>query len=140
MTVVFEDTYQVFQDQNKAQQIAALPDGRDRYGVMIHSVPSTMSQADLTRFARQVLAVSRSVFLASLDTGFYDSFSSIWTPSVKFQSSMNGSVSYNWISYYRLARCFVYDHRCIPILELDLCLFEHRGDLVLELIIYSSLR
>ncbi len=94
MTVVFEDTYQVFQDQNKAQQIAALPDGRDRYGVMIHSVPSTMSQADLTRFARQVLAVSRSVFLASLDTGFYESFSSMWTPSVKLQSSMNGSVSY----------------------------------------------
>lgn len=95
MTVVFEDTYQVFQDQNKAQKIGALPDGRDKYGVMIHSVPSTMTQDDLSRFACQVLAVSRSVFLASLDNAFYESFSSIWAPSVKLQSSMNGSITCN---------------------------------------------
>jgi hypothetical protein len=76
ITVVFEDSYHSY----KAQQagLASLPLDRSRYSYVIHSVPKSMSKANLGNFVDKLSLDAEFLFLTGLDQNYYESFGPWW--------------------------------------------------------------
>ncbi|KAK8927795.1 Spherulin-4 [Metarhizium anisopliae] len=75
VTVVFEETYDKWQDRSRS--LAALPKTRGAYSVMVNTVP-TMSNGTLSEFVNSLSDLAKYVFITSLSVDFYNSFANDW--------------------------------------------------------------
>ncbi|KID95492.1 spherulin 4-like cell surface protein, partial [Metarhizium majus ARSEF 297] len=75
ITVVFEETYDKWQDRSRS--LAALPPTRGAYSVMVNTVP-TMSNGTLSQFVNSLSDLAKYVFITSLSVDFYNSFANDW--------------------------------------------------------------
>ncbi|EFY94704.1 spherulation-specific family 4 protein [Metarhizium robertsii] len=75
VTVVFEETYDKWQDRSRS--LAALPKTRGAYSVMVNTVP-TMSNGTLSQFVNSLSDLAKYVFITSLSVDFYNSFANDW--------------------------------------------------------------
>jgi hypothetical protein len=87
ITVVFEGSYQAYQEQEAA--LTSLPPGRLQYSYVIHSMPMSMSEADLRNFAYTLSAHTGLFFLTDLSQDYYESFGPDWRG---FIEAMPGSM------------------------------------------------
>ncbi|KID81643.1 spherulin 4-like cell surface protein [Metarhizium guizhouense ARSEF 977] len=75
ITVVFEETYDKWQDRSRS--LAALPPTRGAYSIMVNTVP-TMSNGTLSQFVNSLSDLAKYVFITSLSVDFYNSFANDW--------------------------------------------------------------
>ncbi|TWU71438.1 hypothetical protein ED733_002676 [Metarhizium rileyi] len=77
MTVIFEESYAKWQDQDQTKPLDLLPKTRGAYSIMIHSMPA-MSNSTMGQFVDKVAGLAKNVFLTSLHVDFYNSFATDW--------------------------------------------------------------
>ncbi|KAI9374746.1 cell surface spherulin 4-like protein [Aspergillus egyptiacus] len=78
-TVVFEASYETFQERDGAKLFEAIPDSdRSKLCAVIHSVPDSVEGTDLRGLVRQVRRIADEVFITHLDTNYYASFGRKW--------------------------------------------------------------
>ncbi|KAL2814964.1 Spherulation-specific family 4 [Aspergillus granulosus] len=83
-TVVFEATYDTFQERDGANLFEQIPNSdRRQLCAVIHSVPRFVEGSQLRRFVRQVRRVADEVFITHLSTDYYASFGHQWTEFVR---------------------------------------------------------
>jgi hypothetical protein len=82
LSVVFEGTYSTYQIYDFRSQIAALQAsskcGRDKLACIVHGVPSTLSDNDVTALVNGLRTLSGSIFVTGLSVDYYASFSPGW--------------------------------------------------------------
>ncbi|GFF31705.1 spherulin-4 [Aspergillus udagawae] len=78
-TVVFEATYDTFQERHGANLFTAIPDSnRSQLCAVIHSVPESVEGSALRGLVKQVRKVADEIFITHLDTDYYASFGRQW--------------------------------------------------------------
>ncbi|KAH1885906.1 hypothetical protein KXX01_000508 [Aspergillus fumigatus] len=78
-TVVFEATYDTFQERHGAKLFEAIPDSnRSQLCAVIHSVPESVEGSALRSLVKQVRKVADEIFITHLDTDYYASFGRQW--------------------------------------------------------------
>ncbi|KAL4882771.1 cell surface spherulin 4-like protein [Aspergillus karnatakaensis] len=78
-TVVFEATYDTFQQRNGAKLFEAIPDSnRRQLCAVIHSVPDRVEGSELRGFVRDVRRVAEEIFITHLSTDYYADFGGKW--------------------------------------------------------------
>jgi hypothetical protein len=78
-TVVFEATYDTFQERHGANLFEAIPESnRSQLCAVIHSVPETVEGSALRGLVKQVRKVAEEIFITHLDTDYYASFGRQW--------------------------------------------------------------
>lgn len=85
ITVVFEESYSVYQTRDKA--LDALPDHRSDYSFMVHSVP-TMAKENLKTFVKQLSNLADFLFVTVNTENFYETFGSDWADFVDIVSTI----------------------------------------------------
>lgn len=88
ITVVFEGSYQAYQEQEAA--LTSLPPGRLQYSYVIHSMPTSMSEADLRNFAYTLSAQTGLFFLTDLSQDYYESFGPDWRGFIEVMPGSTG--------------------------------------------------
>ncbi|KAF8859950.1 hypothetical protein BDZ45DRAFT_672879 [Acephala macrosclerotiorum] len=76
ITVVFEGSYQSYQEQ--ATALVSLPLNRSDYSYIIHSLPTGLSEVNLRKFAYRLSERSEFLFLTDLSENYYESFGPDW--------------------------------------------------------------
>ena len=80
--MVFEGTYSSYQIYGFPGQIAALQAsskcGRDKLACIVHGLPPTLSENDVTGLINGLRTLAGSVFVTSLGVDYYASFSASW--------------------------------------------------------------
>lgn len=80
VTVVFEHDYAAWQG-GRGVAVAELPKSlRDRYSLMVHSVPETVGMG---RLLRGLSPVARYLFVTNKNVDYYESFAEDWRDFVK---------------------------------------------------------
>lgn len=78
-TVVFEATYDTFQERHGAKLFEAIPDSnRSQLCAVIHSVPESVEGSALRSLVKQVRKVADEIFITHLDTDYYANFGRQW--------------------------------------------------------------
>ncbi|KAL4870852.1 hypothetical protein BDV12DRAFT_45013 [Aspergillus spectabilis] len=86
-TVVFEATYDTFQQRNGAKLFEDIPDSnRSQLCAVIHSVPASVEGAELRRFVKTVRQVAEEIFITHLSTNHYASFGGKWDEFVSLMA------------------------------------------------------
>lgn len=82
LSVVFEGTYSTYQIYGSSKNISALEAsskcGREKLACIMHGVPSTLSNNDMTSLMDDLRTVAGSVFVTRLSVDYYASFSAGW--------------------------------------------------------------
>jgi hypothetical protein len=81
MTVVFEQTYSAWTNLSAAAALSELDYSRSSMAAMMHSVPPDID-GGLTPLVDQLSAATGHVFLTTLDTDYYLSFSPVFAPFI----------------------------------------------------------
>ncbi|KAL4937057.1 Spherulation-specific family 4 [Aspergillus oleicola] len=78
-TVVFEATYDTFQERNGARLFEEIPNSnRSQLCAVVHSLPDNVEGKQLRGFVKDVRRVADEVFITHLNTNYYASFGSKW--------------------------------------------------------------
>ncbi|KAF7163456.1 hypothetical protein CNMCM5623_008357 [Aspergillus felis] len=78
-TVVFEATYDTFQERHGANLFTAIPESnRSQLCAVIHSVPESVEGSALRGLVKQVRKVADEIFITHLNTDYYASFGQQW--------------------------------------------------------------
>lgn len=86
-TVVFEATYDTFQERDGARLFEAIPDSdRSQLCAVIHSLPEGVEGPELREFVKQVRRIADEVFITHLSTNYYASFGGKWKDFVRLMS------------------------------------------------------
>ncbi|KAJ5692216.1 hypothetical protein N7462_001639 [Penicillium macrosclerotiorum] len=87
-TVVFEETYSVFQERNGATLLAAISDSnRTQRCALIHSVPTSVEGSELRGLVKEVRKVADEVFITHLSSDYYSNFGSKWAEFVDLMAA-----------------------------------------------------
>jgi hypothetical protein len=79
LTVVFEATYDTFQERHGANLFTAIPESnRSQLCAVIHSVPETVEGSALRGLVKQVRKVADEIFITHLSNDYYASFGGQW--------------------------------------------------------------
>jgi len=76
--ISFEGPYSTFVQQKAT--LSTLPEGRSRYGVVVHSTPPW---AKLDKLVGEMSHVAQSLFVTDLDENAYAAFGSDWMSFVR---------------------------------------------------------
>lgn len=86
MTVVFEGTYATYQQYDLGKTIksfcAAPGCKRDELAVIVHSLPSNLSEKTKKSLVRDVKKLAAGVFVTGLSVDYYASFAQGWNDFV----------------------------------------------------------
>ncbi|KAL3477506.1 Spherulation-specific family 4 [Aspergillus californicus] len=86
-TVVFEATYDTFQQRNGAKLFEAIPDSdRSQLCAVIHSVPDSVGGSEFRGLVRQARRIADELFITHLSTDYYASFSGKWDEFVRLMA------------------------------------------------------
>ncbi|KAL2860797.1 spherulation-specific family 4 protein [Aspergillus lucknowensis] len=86
-TVVFEETYDTFQERHGAKLFEEIQDSnRSQLCAVIHSVPDSVEGSELRRFVKQVRRVADEVFITHLSTDYYANFGRGWDEFVSLMA------------------------------------------------------
>ncbi|KAA8645894.1 spherulation-specific family 4 protein [Aspergillus tanneri] len=86
-TVVFEATYDTFQERHGAKLFKEIPDSnRSQLCAVIHSVPDNVEGSNLRSLVKQVRTVADEIFITHLNTDYYASFGDRWTEFVNLMA------------------------------------------------------
>ncbi|KAL4782043.1 Spherulation-specific family 4 [Aspergillus varians] len=86
-TVVFEATYDLFQERDGARLFEEIPESdRSKLCAVIHSLPDSVKGSELRGFVRQVRRIADEVFITHLSTDYYASFGSKWDDFVSLMA------------------------------------------------------
>ncbi|KAL4918811.1 Spherulation-specific family 4 [Aspergillus aurantiobrunneus] len=78
-TVVFEATYDTFQERDGARLFEEIPDSnRSQLCAVIHSLPDSVEGSELRGFVKQVRRIADEIFITHLSTDYYASFGGRW--------------------------------------------------------------
>lgn len=80
VTVVFEQSYTLY--QTKQADLESLTADRIHYSYVVHSLPTSMNEADLRKFSDTLSHHAGYLFLTDLDTDYYESFGPNWSKFV----------------------------------------------------------
>ncbi|KAF9892844.1 hypothetical protein FE257_000433 [Aspergillus nanangensis] len=87
-TVVFEATYDTFQERHGARQFEEIPSSnRSQLCAVIHSVPESVEGSKLRGLVKQVRRVAEEVFITHLDTDYYANFGDGWKEFVDLMAA-----------------------------------------------------
>ncbi|RHZ65347.1 spherulation-specific family 4 protein [Aspergillus thermomutatus] len=82
-TVVFEATYDTFQERHGANLFAVIPESnRSQLCAVIHSVPESVEGTALRGLVKQVRKVAEEIFITHLSSNYYASFGGQWNEFV----------------------------------------------------------
>ncbi|KAJ5469587.1 hypothetical protein N7539_009205 [Penicillium diatomitis] len=82
-TVVFEGTYGMFQERQRAQLFAGIPNStRGQLCAVIHSVPESQDGSALRGLVKDARNMADEIFITHLDTDYYANFGGKWTEFV----------------------------------------------------------
>ncbi|KAL4926991.1 spherulation-specific family 4 protein [Aspergillus undulatus] len=86
-TVVFEATYDTFQERNGARLFEEIPNSdRSQLCAVIHSLPDSVEGGELRGFVKEVRRVADEVFITHLSTDYYASFGDKWSDFVSLMA------------------------------------------------------
>ncbi|KAL4813983.1 Spherulation-specific family 4-domain-containing protein [Aspergillus spinulosporus] len=86
-TVVFEATYDTFQERDGARLFEAIPDSnRSQLCAVVHSLPDSVEGSELRKFVKQVRRVADEIFVTHLSTNYYASFGDKWDDFVSLMA------------------------------------------------------
>ncbi|KAL5001215.1 Spherulation-specific family 4 [Aspergillus recurvatus] len=86
-TVVFEATYDTFQERDGARLFEAIPDSnRSQLCAVVHSLPGSMEGSELRQFVKQVRRIADEIFVTHLSTNYYASFGGKWDDFVSLMA------------------------------------------------------
>ncbi|KAL4974955.1 Spherulation-specific family 4 [Aspergillus desertorum] len=86
-TVVFEATYDTFQERDGARLFEAIPDSnRSQLCAVVHSLPDSVQGSKLREFVKQVRRVADEIFVTHLSTNYYASFGNKWDDFVSLMA------------------------------------------------------
>ncbi|KAH8426710.1 spherulation-specific family 4 protein [Aspergillus melleus] len=86
-TVVFEATYDTFQERHGANLFEEIPNStRSQLCAVIHSVPDNVEGSELRSLVKQVRKVADEIFITHLSTDYYASFGSKWNEFVSLMA------------------------------------------------------
>ncbi|KAL4755469.1 hypothetical protein BDW72DRAFT_189224 [Aspergillus terricola var. indicus] len=86
-TVVFEATYDTFQERDGARLFEAIPDSnRSQLCAVVHSLPDSVEGSGLREFVKQVRRVADEIFVTHLSTNYYASFGDKWDDFVSLMA------------------------------------------------------
>ncbi|KAL2829740.1 Spherulation-specific family 4 [Aspergillus cavernicola] len=86
-TVVFEATYDTFQERDGAKLFEGIPDSdRSQLCAVIHSVPESVGGSELRGLVRQARRIADEIFITHLSTDYYASFSGKWKEFVRMMA------------------------------------------------------
>ncbi|GIK01240.1 hypothetical protein Aspvir_005272 [Aspergillus viridinutans] len=86
-TVVFEATYDTFQERHGANLFTAIPESnRSQLCAVIHSVPESVEGSALRGLVKQVRKVADEIFITHLATDYYASFGGQWPEFVELMA------------------------------------------------------
>ena len=87
MTVVFEGTYATYQQHDFGKSIksflAAPGNGRNNLAMIIHSLPSTLSEKDKKSVVKDIKKLAAGIFVTDLAVDYYASFAQGWGEFVR---------------------------------------------------------
>jgi hypothetical protein len=88
LTVVFEETYNTFQDRVKANVLRDIPDSdRTQRCCVIHSVPDDITDTSLRDLVRDARNVADEVFVTHLNEDYYAGFGEKWQEFVDLMAA-----------------------------------------------------
>ncbi|CBF83684.1 spherulation-specific family 4 protein [Aspergillus nidulans FGSC A4] len=86
-TVVFEATYDTFQDRDGARLFETIPNSnRSQLCAVVHSVPDSVEGSELRKFVKQARRVADEIFVTHLSTNYYASFGDKWDDFVRLMA------------------------------------------------------
>ncbi|KAL4737830.1 Spherulation-specific family 4 [Aspergillus similis] len=86
-TVVFEATYDTFQERDGARLFEEIPDSnRSQLCAVVHSLPDSVEGSGLREFVKQVRRVADEIFVTHLSTNYYASFGDKWDDFVSLMA------------------------------------------------------
>ncbi|KAL4992058.1 Spherulation-specific family 4 [Aspergillus falconensis] len=86
-TVVFEATYDTFQERDGARLFEAIPDSnRSQLCAVVHSLPDSVGGSELRQFVKQVRRVADEIFVTHLSTNYYANFGDKWDDFVSLMA------------------------------------------------------
>ncbi|KAL4775148.1 Spherulation-specific family 4 [Aspergillus nidulans var. acristatus] len=86
-TVVFEATYDTFQERDGARLFETIPNSnRSQLCAVVHSLPDSVEGSELRKFVKQVRRVADEIFLTHLSTNYYASFGDKWDDFVSLMA------------------------------------------------------
>ena len=85
--MVFEATYDTFQDRDGARLFETIPNSnRSQLCAVVHSVPDSVEGSELRKFVKQVRRVADEIFVTHLSTNYYASFGDKWDDFVRLMA------------------------------------------------------
>ena len=82
-TIVFEATYDTFQERCNAKIFKNIPDSnRSQLCAVIHSVPDSVQGSQLRSLVKQARKLAEKIFITHLATDYYAGFGQKWTDFV----------------------------------------------------------
>lgn len=87
-TVVFEETYNTFQERVKANVLRDIPNSdRGQLCCVIHSVPNNVTDTNLRDLVKDARNVADEVFVTHLSEDYYAGFGEGWKDFVELMAS-----------------------------------------------------
>jgi hypothetical protein len=87
-TVVFEETYDTFQERVKANVLRDIPDSdRGQRCCVIHSVPDNVIDTDLRDLVKDARVIADEVFVTHLKEDYYAGFGQGWQDFVDLMAA-----------------------------------------------------
>ncbi|KAL5360062.1 Spherulation-specific family 4 [Aspergillus floccosus] len=87
-TVVFEASYDTFQERDGAEMFKEIPNSnRSQLCAVIHSVPEDVEGSKLRGLVKQVRRVADEIFITHLETDYYASFGGQWKEFVDLMAA-----------------------------------------------------